>query len=247
MSDTTLLSSMTERPDGIFTVINVSGDPPAAAVVGAVIGNYHRFTGREKVAVEQLEPMIGQKVTLLLKSENMLGAEALVAREGRVFMGSRGLGILPKGARSKGYSIQQDRLIDFAPGWQAAWMKQLVAETAAHFPPLVALTQDRLRELPTNSATCSLAVFGSNPNWGAVDCIWLINEYLPEDDIVSNVMLIRPEHAISEWGSCYGRELLNNRAIGAVRGFWPISVTEAMHLINVDFDEAMVQLFKRVK
>jgi hypothetical protein len=115
----------------------------------------------------------------------------------------------------------------------------------AEYPKLVNLTQARLEQLPArDSGVCSLAVFGSNPLFGAHDCLWLIGEYWPEDDICdTNVLLIRPEYGCSEPGSCYGRDLLNNRALGEVVGFEPIPFGEAIALCNLDFDEALSRVF----
>jgi hypothetical protein len=88
-------------------------------------------------------------------------------------------------------------------------------------------------------------VFGSNPLFGATDCLWLIGEYWPEDDICDrNVLLIRPEFGTSEHGSCYGRDLLRNRALGEVVGFEPIPFDQAIKLCNLDFDEALARVFK---
>ena len=114
----------------------------------------------------------------------------------------------------------------------------------SNFPTLKKLTQERLEQLPGEGGgegeICSLAVFGGNPLFGAHDCLWLIGEYWPEDDICDrNVLLIRPEFGISEHGSCYGQDLLRNRAVGEVVGFEPITFAEAIGLCDLDFEEAV--------
>jgi hypothetical protein len=243
---------MVERNDpstnGI-TMINLSGEPYAAATLGAVIANYHRITKRPRPDEQLLEELVGEKVTLILGGENMIGSGMVIAREGRLFQGSRGgIAILPKGKRSKGYRVEPDKVIDVLPGWVDNEAAELVAQVRSHYPSLVNLTQERLEQLPREGQgpeVCSLAVFGSNPLFGAKDCLWLIGEYWPEDDICDrNVLLIRPEFGVSESGSCYGRDLLRNRALGEVVGFEPIPFGQAIELCNDDFDYALAHVFK---
>lgn len=246
-ADTTLLSSIVERRDestnGI-TMVNLSGEPYASAIVNAVAGNYHRFSGRPRVDEQTLEDLIGEKVTLVLGGENMLGSGMMIAREGKLFRGSSGgIAILPKGKRTKGFRVDPSKVVDVFEGWVVDEVSAFVAEIrGAHYPVLRNLTQERLEQLPGEDQgpeVCSLAVFGSNPLFGATDCLWLIGEYWPEDDICDrNVLLIRPEFGTSEHGSCYGRDLLRNRALGEVVGFESISFSEAIGLCDLPFDEA---------
>lgn len=249
MSDLTLLSSLVERRDDHdgFVTVNLSGEPHAAAIVNAVTANYHRITKRPRPDQQALEEQIGEKVTLILGGENMMGSGLLIAREGKLFESSRGgVGILPKGKRSKGFWVDPGKVVDMFGGWVGAQAEAYVSTVRAHYPRLVNLTQERLEQLPAEdqgSGDCSLAVFGSNPLFGATDCLWLIGEYWPEDDICDrNVVLIRPEFGTSEHGSCYGRDLLHNRALGEVVGFEPISFSEAISLCNLDFDEAVARV-----
>jgi len=249
MSDLNLLSSLVEKKDvrDGFTIVNLSGEPYAAAIVNAVTANYHRVTGRPKPDEQMLEEMIGEKVTLILGGANMLGSGLLIAREGKLFRGSSGgVSILPKGKRKNGYRLDSGKVVDVFEGWVAGEAAATVAVVRAHYPNLVNLTQERLEQLPGEDQgpeVCSLAVFGSNPLFGATDCIWLIGEYWPEDDICDrNVLLIRPEFGVSEHGSCYGRDLLRNRALGEVVGFEPISFSEAISLCDLDFDEAVARV-----
>jgi hypothetical protein len=243
MSDTTLITSVVERPiDGSGLIsISISGEPYAAAGVGLVVSNYARVTGRNRPAREDLEAMLGEKVTLIIGGENMLGSSLLVAREGRLFQGSGGaLAILPKGKRSKGYRVDPERVLDMFPGWVTNVAEANVKAVREQYPELRNLTQERLNELPASSDMCTLALLGRNPVFGGADCLWLIGEYWPEDDICdTNVLLIRPEFGTSEHGSCYGQELLRNRALGEVVGFEPISFSDAIKLCSVDFDEAI--------
>ena len=247
MSNVTILTSLVEERESAsgITMVKLSGEPHAAAIVNAVASNYDRFSGRPRVTQQTLEEMVGQKVTLVQRGENMLAAGMIVAQEGKLFESSRGLGILPKGKRTKGYRVDPDKVLDVFEGWVVDDVAQFVAEIrGAHYPELRNLTQERLEQLPRDSSECSLAVFGSNPAWGAPDCLWLIGEYWPDDDICeTNVLLIRPEFGTSEPGSCWGADLLRNRAIGEVVGFEPISFSEAIELCNIDFDEAIERVF----
>jgi len=248
MSDKKLLTSIVERHEDGSTFFTLSGEPHAAAIVNAVSGNYHRFSGRPRPDQQTLDELVGEKVTLVLGGENMLGSGMMIAREGKLFPSSSGVGvgILPKGKRTKGFRVDPGKVIDVFGGWVADEVAAFVAEMrGSHYPQLVNLTQERLQQLPGEDETdvCSLAVFGSNPLFGATDCLWLIGEYWPDDDICDrNVLLIRPEFGTSEHGSCYGRDLLRNRALGEVVGFEPISCAEAVSLCSLDFDEALARV-----
>jgi hypothetical protein len=248
MTDVTLLSSIVETPldRGVpgITTISLSGEPYATAIVNAVVNNYHRITGRQKPDEENLQALVGEKVTVILGGENLLGSGMLIAREGKIFEGQRGLAILPKGKRTKGYSLDPSRVLDVFPGWVSNVAEANVTAVRHCYPELVNLTQERLERLPRDSDECSMALLGTNPVFGGPDCIWLIGEYWPEDDICdTNVLLIRPEFGTSEHGSCYGKELLRNRSLGEIVGFEPISFAEAIHLCEIDFDDACSQVF----
>lgn len=246
MSDTTLLTSTVEvEGEGHtagFRTISISGEPHAAAIVGAVAANYGRVTGKQKPREGTLRTLIGEKVTLILVGENMLGSSMLIAREGRLFEGSGGrLAILPKGKRSKGYVVDPSRVLDVFEGWVTNVAEANVKCVRDLYPELRNLTQERLNHLPQSPTHphCSLALLGRNPTFGGADCIWLIGEYWPEDDICdTNVLLIRPEFGVSEHGSCYGRDLLRNRQLGEIVGFEPISFAEAIALCDLDFNAA---------
>ena len=255
MSDLTLLSTLVERVEDErsvsgFTVtrVNLSGEPHAAAIFNAVSSNYNRVLGRPRPSEDDLQAAIGEKVTLILGGENIVGSGLMVAREGRLFESTNGrVAILPKGKRSRGYRVDPEKVIDLLPGWVADEAQGLVAQVRDLYPTLVNLTQERLEQLPREGQgpeVCSLAVFGSNRLFGATECIWLIGEYWPEDDICDrNVMLIRPEFGFSEHGSCYGRDLLSNRALGEIVGFQPITFSEAIALCDLEFDDAVSRVF----
>jgi hypothetical protein len=246
---TTLLSSWEERqPDDDGFIVFSSGEPHTRAIYEAVIDRYNAVSGRAKPTEEELHDLTGTKVTLVQYGTNMLGGGLLVAQEGKLFIGTSGMGILPKGARRKGVSVKPEKVLDVFRDYSTEEAVAIADEVRAHFPTLRPLTQERLTELPPesddrDSVVCSLALFGRNPVFGGSDCLWLIGEYWPEEDICdTNVLLIRPEFGTSEHGSCYGQELLQNRSLGEVVGFEPISFSQAIKLWELDFDEAFARV-----
>lgn len=256
-ADTNLLSGLVENEMEShtpgFRTIKLSGEPYANAMTNVVVENYNRITGRERPSLDELTAKIGEKITLLRTGENMLGSSILNAIEGKLFESSRGgLGILPKGARSKGFKVDEARVVDVLDGYSTAQAQELTRSVRECYPELQNLTKERLEQLPgegTETETLSLALLGEwrMPDSRAVDAIWLIGEYWPEDDICDrSVLLIRPEHGFSEHGSCYGRQLLQSRALGEIVGFPGISFRDAFALCDIDFDEASKAVFDLV-
>lgn len=248
MSGVTLLTSWEERREeltgGMYAVRISSGEPHTRAIFAAVIDRYGEVTKRPRPTVEELEQFIDAKVTLVQHGENFIGGGVLAAEEGRLFKTSSGvLGILPKGKRSKGLRVKPDNVLDLIPGWAADEAAKLVGQVREHMPTLRPLTQERLLELPSNSDTISLCVFGEHhlPDSRQADALWLIRNYLRGDDIVEGVLLCRPEHGVSENGSIWGRQLLGSN-VGEVGGFSPITFAEAIELCDADFDEAYAQI-----
>jgi len=258
-SDTTLLESWElreeVREEG-FVKISIGGEGHCTAIINAVAANYHRCTGRSEVALEDLEAhvdadigVLGKKVTLIYGGENDFGAGMLKAREGRLFSITPGtVSILPKGARSRGWRIDIDKVIDLIPGYETAEAKRLVGEVRGQFPTLATLTQERLGQLPAarddgSSATASLCVFGTwrLPDGAATDAVWLLTEYDTENDICDGALLIRPEYGYSEHGSCYGEQLLRG-PFGEVVGFESISFADAVGLCDLDYEDAVARV-----
>ena len=239
----TLMVSWEERQDGVFRVFSPGGDGHSTALLNAVRGNYNRLLEREQPTEEDLALLDGKKVTLIQWGENALGGGVLKAEEGTIIVISDGqIALLPKGVRSKGWRINPDKVLDVLPGYCAGVASERVAEVRSYYPELREITPERLREVPTNSNTISMCTFGTwaLPDCTATDAVQLIHEYLPSDDIVESVLLIRPQHGFSEHGSCYGRQIM--RSFGEVVGFKSISLSEAMDLCNMDFDEAVAQI-----
>lgn len=255
-ADTNLLSGLVEKDEEShtpgFRVIKLSGEPYANAMTNIVVANYNRITGRPVPTVEDLQAKIGEKVTLVRSGANMIGASLLNAIEGKLFPSTRGegqIGILPKGARTKGYLVDPEKLVDLIDGYSTATAQQFAADVRAVYPELVNLTQERLEQLPGEGQggdTLSLALLGEwrLPDSRAVDAIWLLGEYWKDEDICDqSVLLIRPEHGTSEHGSVFGQQLLGNRAIGEIVGFPGISFRDAIHMCDVDFNEASQAIF----
>ena len=262
-ADTNLLTGIVEEERESYTEgftvrsFKLSGEPYANAIVNIVIENYNRITERARPTEEELREKVGQKVTLIRGGTNMLGSGILNAIEGKLVETETGqvgrLAILPKGARTKGYLVDPAKVVDVLDGYSTADAQELVSTVRSYYPKLQNLTQERLEQLPgegSDTDTLSLALLGEwrLPDAQAVDCIWLIGEYWPEDDICDrSVLLIRPEHGTSEHGSCYGRQLVGSNATGEIVGFEPISYRHAIELCFVDFDEASREIFDRAK
>lgn len=246
---TNLLTSWEEkeedRGDGfIVRSFSIGGDRHSMAILAAVVDRYNDLTQRPKPTEENLYDLLLQKVTLVQTGENMLGGGLLVAQEGKLFSGSQGgFGILPKGARSKGYRVRSDKVLDVFHGYATEQAVELAKFVRSHFPQVKPLTQERLRELPTNSETLSLCMFGSYrmPDSTQTDALYLASEYWPEDDILEGIVLLRPETGVSEHGSAYGRQFVNG-LFGEVVNFEPISMAEGFHLCELDFEEAYEQV-----
>lgn len=232
-----------EKLEGGFKVtrISIGGDRHVMAILGAVIHQYNFLVERERPSEETLRTLIGSKVTLLRTGENMFGGGLLVAQEGKLFETASGLGILPKGARSKGFRVDPNLVLDVFWGYDTASAIELVGRVRAHFPKVRALTQERLEEMPSSSETLGLCLFGTYrmPDGQQTDAICLWGEYDKENDIVdTGVVLLRPHVGVSEHGSAYGRDLLHTHVLGEVVGYSPISFGEAIALCDLPFNEA---------
>jgi hypothetical protein len=246
---TTLLTSVVERPVDGQIMTKLSGERDQAALVAAVVENYHRLTGEPKLDVDAvLAERIGQRVTLILAGETMFGGGVIAACEGTLFRGQRGIGLLPKGARTKGKLVSPEKVLDVLAGWVGPTAKGLIDQARAHYPQLEPLTQEHFAALPAASHDCSLAIFGHwpMPDCHSYDAIWLLGEYDSANDIADcAVLLLRPEHGFSEHGSVFGRQLLNLN-VGVVTGFKPIPFAEALTLCDREYDEAARAVFARV-
>lgn len=250
---TNLLSPWEEKEADTSTpgirsfTISVQGDGHAQAIINAVVDNYEALSGRPKPTLEDLQEMMDEKVTLVQAGETQFGAGLLKAQEGRLVDGQKEgtVGIMPKGARSKGFRINPDRILDVFPGYATARAKAMVDAVRAHFPLVTEITRERLEQLPEydydgdTAQEITLCAFGTwrMPEGTASDAIQLIATYDRENDICDGgVLLIRPEIGFSEHGSCYGHQIMHN--FGEVVGFEPITFKRALELCDMDFDEA---------
>jgi hypothetical protein len=250
--DVTLLTSIVERHEqstspGIASVVRVSlsGEPHAAAIVDAVIADYHLVTGRPPVTDQQLANLVDQKVTVLRVTTSMLGSRAIVACPGTIFRGSA-LGLLPKGKRRQGYRLSADTVLDIEPGYTGVeHLAGRVAAVRARLPNLVELTRDRLAQLPTNGRDCSLAVFGTwrLPHRSSAGAIWLLHSYLPAGDIAQGLLLVRSADGVSENGSVLGEQL---RLVGGeVVGAPVVPLREALALVDEEYPAVLAKLAGR--
>lgn len=249
MSQTNLLTSWEEREESLeggfkVTRIHFGSDRHMMAIVAAVVEQYNFLAQRPRPSEDDLHLLVGNKVTLVTTGENMLGCGLLTAQEGKLFTTASGFGILPKGARSKGFRVNPDKVLDVFPGYDTASAAEMAKRVREHFPQVRQFTQERLNELPTNSETLSLALFGTYAMpWGKqTDALYLASEYCPTDDIVEGVVLLRGEKGVSEHGSRYGDQLLYHDTLGEIVGFEPISFAEGLHLCELDFEEAYEQV-----
>jgi hypothetical protein len=252
-TDTTLLTSIVEEhsTEGGFTVtrFTVGGEPWAAANVHAAVDEWPRVHGHLTNVDGLLGDKMGEKVTIVRTGENMMGSAMVVAQEGKLFQGSRGPAILPKGARTKGYGIKPETVLAVIDGYRTDVAVAMCEAVTARLPKLVKLTQERLEALPAPAMSetgtdCTLAVFGTwrMPDGDCPGAIWLCGEYDKENDIVDGcVIYLRPEHGESEHGSVYGQQLLSGY-FGEVAGFQPIPFGEAVKLCNADYEDVRARI-----
>jgi len=105
----------------------------------------------------------------------------------------------------------------------------------ATLPQLTELTQERLARLPSSGGDCSLAVFGTwqLPDVTSAGAIWLLRSYLRGADIAEGLLVVRPEHGVSEHGSILGQELLHFG--GEIVGASVIPWREALAMTDDDY------------
>jgi hypothetical protein len=139
--------------------------------------------------------------------------------------------------------LKPETVLDLEPGFDGVpILKERVNAVRAAFPRVQPLTEERLAQLPSRSNTCTQAVFATYrmPDGPAPASIWLLEDYLAEDDIVEGVLIIRPEHGGSEHGSVFGKDLI--RMGGEVLNFTPMSLREALGLCSVDHEQALARV-----
>jgi len=234
------------------TVIKLSaGDPHQRALFYAVRDRWNALTGRNRPTAEDLEALRDQKVTIVRHGENMLGGEMLKAIEGTILMHDGKVAMIPKRGRTKGHYVPVDKVLAVYPGYCAKDVQATANAVRETFPKLQRLTQERLNAMPEvmpEGGLLTLCVFGSYrmPDGVASDALVLMGEYDAENDIVDGgVVLLRPEHGVSEHGSVYGRYLLS-WDMGEVLNYEPITFARALELCDLPFDRAFDVVMHRV-
>ena len=229
--------------DGTYTV-NLSGEPHARGLVEAAAASWNRVTGRKRPDTPDLEAMIGYQATIVGPRPLAFGGSDLYAIEGRIGIprSNDGLMIVPKGSTKKGYLIPPRSVIDLFDGYGGTEAAvELTAQVQSALPELKPLTQERLEQLPrADTDEVTLAVYGTNGNWGAPESLWLFTTYWDVDDILDReILLVPPAYATSEAGSMFGRDLLRMN-VGEVVGFEPLPWPAAYDLTMVaDHHEAV--------
>jgi hypothetical protein len=226
------------------TITSLGGDPHTNAVAAAVAAHYAQLAERPRVTAQTLRSLVGRKVSVLCRQEGALGHIAVQTIVGTVCEGTRGLMILPKGSRTRGYSLDPAAVLDVEPGYTAEEILTRRAKAVrARMPDLARLTPEHLEELPLRGSRVTLAVFGTyrfpaGPIHGA---LWLLHSYDPEADIAEGVLIVPPGAAESEHGSIYGKSLLRMN-LGVVTGFAPISLADALALIDAEYEDVLTRL-----
>jgi hypothetical protein len=217
------------------TRIQIAGDPAERAIIDAAVASYPR-------RMIDFATLDGQKVTLLVAGQNMLGAPILLARPCTIRSG--GTAYLPKGSRTRGYRLQPERVLDWTAGYDGAdVLRQRLDDVRQRFPQVRPLTKERLQKLPNRGSTCTLAVFGRHQLPGmppCLDAMWLLHSYINDGDIVEGVLYTRPDAGISEHGSIYGSDLL--RVGGEIVDAPTVPLAEALEWTNRDHDEVLAAM-----
>ena len=251
MSFNSLVSGMVKRDrgDGTFSVM-LSGESHANAYAAAVGGLYHILTDRSDVRYEQLEALVGQKVTLLTRGTGTFGHSTIDTLPGKVFQSRNGLGILPKGKRTKGFDLtgmfQKGRLLDLELGYGGEQkIANRIESVKAQLPTLSPLTPEVLATLPGEfeDRDVSVAVLGSYafPEGPIHGAIWLL--YRRYEGILDGVLIVPPGLAESENGSVYERDLLRMN-VGVIEGFGGMPFSEALDLADphVSYSSALARV-----
>lgn len=228
-----------------ITSFAMGGAPHRNGVAAAVAACYRDLTGRLTLTSERLLPLLGTKVSLLRRLDGAFGHTAVQTLAGTLERGTTGPMIVPKGSRTRGFAlgplVAGGALLDLEPGYAGERvLVDRVERVRACLPEVVPLTQDHLTALGTGGDRIRLAVFGTYPfPTGPIPgALWLLSDYMPEDDIASGVLIVPPGTAESEHGSVYGGQLLRMN-VGVVANFAPISFAEALALTGAEYAEVL--------
>jgi hypothetical protein len=250
----TLLSSIVEPqivdvPDsGRYSVFTFSpgGEPHADVIVTTVIADYHRVTGRLEPTHDHLQSLMGEEVTVLIQNGNDFGAQFIQTMEGTLRLDSRErLGLLGKGERTLGVSLDRVRILDCEPGYgKTPLMRQRIEQVRASVPSVQQLTLDDLHALPENAsdpARIGLVVLATWRAEGQTSpgAIWLLESYQRDHDIAEGYLILRPEDGVSESGSVSGWQLLATG--GRIIDPPELTFDDAVDLADLPYHEALAR------
>ncbi len=153
----------------------------------------------------------GTRVTALYHGETYFGAPYVSIRQGRLFHGQRGVGILPPGGRTKGFVLNNvvDLIEDPAKNPVAALGRRWYDQTI-----LAPTTPVTLEALNGASEDHPIAVVWTHPGFGSgavPGCVWYVDGV--EDEIANGFLYCPPSELISEHGSIEVGRLVNEGAL----------------------------------
>lgn len=182
----------------------------------------------------------GEKVTLLMVSDGVFGGISVAIRQVTLFDSSSGsgLGMLPKGRRTKGYQLKLENVLDVARGWDKAhiatftqrWQEAVsqapspIVNTTAIADAIDALPEYAELEAPATEIGAAMMV--SHPGFdgtGAVKgCVWFFTDKMtgdkPSETILNGYLWVPPTGLLeSEHGSIVA---------GDLRGSWHPTVID---------------------
>jgi len=153
----------------------------------------------------------GTKVTVLRSGETFLGAPVADIRQGTLFFGARGLGLLPTGKRSNGILLGTalDLIESAKPGDVTELATRWIEGTGLPLTELV--TREKLALASANNP---LAVLWTHPGFDGErvpGCVWVIDEV--RDDIANGYLWVPESSLVSEHGSIEVKHLIDTGAL----------------------------------
>ncbi|MFD9067544.1 hypothetical protein ACFVZ3_39190 [Kitasatospora purpeofusca] len=172
----------------------------------------------------------GQRVTVVTRSLAPVFSQPQIhAWQGRIVQNQNLTGLLPKGARSRGYDIARlGDLLDIVPESDPKALDEArnrVEAIATLFADAKDLTPDSFAALPiatddTAEAPCTMAILTtlSSPDRSRVGgALWLLRDRIPgpQDlgDALQGVLIVPPSALTSEHGSLYTSRLPQTTAV----------------------------------
>lgn len=237
-----------DRGNGVIsTTFSVAGEPSAQTDVAARVVAYPKPENLDETITAAIES--GEPVTVLKVGEGMFGGRFPQIIQGKLFQGSRGLGFLPTGKRTQGFTLKGP--LDVIPGNKPAAVAELNRRwyDSTGIPPTEPLTIDALRSASEENPIAVLYThpgFGDGPTPG---CVWYIDYYEAEDDdpdngIAGGYLYCPPESGLfSEHGSTYAKDILKSGALVSTKP--KVNFEGMTKLPDDDRSEAYRQIFER--